>query len=237
MAVSSVANAAANAALAGSQAGITAKGRAFLDKARDMLVDNQDKYSMIDKVRIYQDMGDAWMDRGWFNDAEKKVAQQIIEASAATGPNGFMQKVWKFEGDKGTWLQTQGPFPDQVAVLAKYKAYEPWQQELIKQEILSVEIQAIFNEKLKARDGKNGFVFARDASFDAAGIKDPIARQLLQLMKEHMDAMNIGTWRDRVSTQEKFLEILKGTRSDPVDRIDLSAQAQAYLGARQAGAR
>jgi hypothetical protein len=234
MAISTMSVASASAAMTLSGAGITARGSTLLEQARDALVSNPSNYSMIEKLHIYWDLGDAWQDRGWFTDAEKKESQKIIEASIAAGPDGFIHQLGKFEKERLADVTRLGLDADSRKAYAFFKTYEePWKQEYLKGQMTNLEISYGVAATLKSRDGQNGFNFMRDTrdgiSLSVADIKDPTARKALELLRDYRVSQNFGSWRDRQSAADSILAELRKLASAPSDIVELSPKAQSYL--------
>ena len=117
---------------------------------------------------------------GWFTDSEKTAAQLIIEESSDAGTDSFMPQVWRFEREKSLAVRRLGPAPDRARVLARLRGYkEPWQHELIEDDIIALEIDVLFDRRA-ARERKIAPVDSGNAAADLAYFDDPTARSCVR---------------------------------------------------------
>jgi hypothetical protein len=191
--------------------GLTSRGWDLLARAKDAFIHDQRSYTMVEKVHLLWDLGDAWSQDGWFTESEKCAAQRIIEDSAAAGTDSFMPQLWRFEREKSQTLRRIGPAPAPAHVLARLRGYrEPWQRELLEDELVGLEIDVIVARR-KARLRKVAGV----AGVDPAHFDDPTARRLRTLYEDYQGSQRVGSWRERRDAASRYLDLLRRIGSAP----------------------
>jgi hypothetical protein len=195
--------------------GLTPKGWDLLARAKAALVREQSNFTMVEKVHLLWDLGDAWQDGGWFTDSEKTAAQLIIEESSDAGTDSFMPQVWRFEREKSLAVRRLGPAPDRARVLARLRGYkEPWQHELIEDDIIALEIDVLFDRRA-ARERKIAPIDTGNAAADLAYFDDPTARKLRALYQDYQVSQRAASWRARRDAASRFLDVLRRVGSAP----------------------
>lgn len=235
MAVSSVTNTAASAALASSQALFMAQGTqpsqsggrgdATLEEIRRVIGDESGKYSMTEKAKVFRHAMELASD--------PTVSTSIKQESARIWENSsFFKEVTKVQqrySDAGKGLHLVDTQTAADVVIGFYDSLEPWQKELPDfydlRDYWSVAKE--IDMRLAARVRAGAFKIGdQDPT-------DPEAKMLLSLFKE----VNRGEKFSSYDARRDYLrDVLATLRSDApsgmdrVDLIDLSDQAKAHLG-------